>query len=240
MSSNTKNHPAAPPHAFAHKLSAEEINRLPLIAYEGPIHVVESAEQAEAALQNIRQETLLGFDTESRPSFRKGEVYPPALLQLAGEQAVWIFKLAHLGLPAGIAAIFTDPAIAKAGVSNARDLTDLRKLRQFEPAGFVDLGSAAKRVGIQHHGLRGLAAVLLGSRVSKGAKLTNWAHPNLPAKALQYAATDAWIGRRLHETMRAHGFLGTQVSAKTTPRPPPQPPFLTRLTRYLRACIRTS
>lgn len=183
------------------KLSPEEIAQLPMESYTGTLHVVDTPEDAAAAIHALRRERLLGFDTETRPAFRKGEHYPPSLLQLAGEHAVWIFKLASVGIPPGLAAILADPDIVKAGVSNARDLAELQGLRAFTPAGFVDLGHSARQARLQHHGLRGMAAVVLGCRISKSAQLTNWAQPDLPHRALQYAATDAWIGRRLYEAM---------------------------------------
>jgi ribonuclease D len=198
----TPPHPAPAPHdERTRKLSPDEINRLPMAAYDGTIHVVETPEQVESAVHALRHERLLGFDTETRPTFRKGEHYPPALLQLAGEHAVWLFKLTRLGLPPAVASILADPNIVKAGVSNARDLSELRALTSFEPAGFVDLGHVAKHRRVPHHGLRGLSAVFLGCRISKSAQLTNWARPDLPSRALQYAATDAWIGRRLYQAM---------------------------------------
>lgn len=198
----TPPHPAPAPHdERTRKLSADEINRLPMAAYDGTIHVVETPEQVESAVRALRHEHLLGFDTETRPTFRKGEHYPPALLQLAGEHAVWLFKLTRLGLPPAVASILADPNIVKAGVSNARDISELRALTPFEPAGFVDLGHVAKHRRVPHHGLRGLSAVFLGCRISKSAQLTNWARPDLPARSLQYAATDAWIGRRLYQAM---------------------------------------
>lgn len=225
-----------PQHGLGHKLSAEEINRHPLAAYEGPIHVVETPEQAEEAARAIGCETLLGFDTETRPAFRKGESYPPALLQLAGAQAVWIFKLACVGLPPGVVAILSDASVIKVGVSNAHDLEKLRGLREFVPAGFVDLGHAAKRAGIPHHGLRGLATVLLGCRISKGAQLTNWSQPNLSPRSLQYAATDPWIGRRIYEAMLAKDVFRTPATEKTAARPRGHRPgaLLLRLRSFFR------
>jgi len=95
----------------------------------------------------------------------------------------------------------------KAGVATDRDLHELRELTEFPPRGFVDLGAVAKKNGIQHHGLRGLAALLLGCRITKGAQLSNWERPDLPAHAVQYAATDAWIGRRIYVALKEHDCL---------------------------------
>lgn len=195
------------PPGLDRELSSEDINRLPIAAYRGPIHLINQRPQMLAAVKDLRRESLLGFDTEKRPSFKKGEFHPPALMQLAGRDAVYVFQLHVLGLPAELADILADPRIVKAGVATGRDIQELRTLTEFQPRGFVDLGGCAKRSGIKHHGLRGLAALLLGCRISKGAQLTNWERSDLPGNALQYAATDAWIGRRIYVALKEHGCL---------------------------------
>ena len=206
-------HPVRPDQA----LSREEINRLPLAAYRGPIHVVRARPQMLAAIRELRREPLLGFDTEKRPSFTKGESHPPALLQLAGRQDVYIFQLHILGLPSELTDLLANGHIIKAGVAIGRDLQELRQMTEFEPRGVVDIGACAMKSGMKHHGLRGLAAVLLGCRISKGAQLTNWERPDLPGPALQYAATDAWVSRRIYEAMKEHGRLG--APSRTAGRP---------------------
>ena len=210
--------PGAPhPPKLDQKLTAEEINRLAITAYRGSIQVVCTRPQMLAAVRELRRETLLGFDTEKRPSFRKGETHPPALIQLAGRDAVYVFQLQALGFPVELTDILANSEIVKAGVSVARDIQELRELTEFQPRGFVDLGDCAKRSGIKHHGLRGLAALLLGCRISKGAQLTNWERPDLPASALQYAATDAWISRRIYEALKEHDCLDRSSHAARTP-----------------------
>jgi ribonuclease D len=172
------------------------------------------------AVAELRGETLLGFDIESRPSFTKGRVYPPAILQLAGRHAVYIFQLRTLGLPPELTAILADARTVKAGVAIGRDVRELRQLREFEPRGFVDLGECAMRRDLKHHGLRGLAAILLGCRISKGPRMTNWERRELPEPALRYAATDAWIGRRIYEAMRDGGLLADIPHSFESPRGP--------------------
>jgi len=189
------------------KLSHEEINKLDRIVYEGPIHIIKTKRQMQDAVRKLRCEKLLGFDTETRPAFKKGESYPPALVQLAGRDAVYLFQLRYLDMNDGLTELFSNPRIIKTGVAVGRDILDLRKVTEFEPHGFVDLGTCAKEKGIQHHGLRGLAALLLGGRLSKGSRLTRWDRPQLGREAKLYAATDAWIGRRLYEEMKKHGCL---------------------------------
>jgi len=187
---------------YLKKLSSEEINSLPLAAYEGPIHVVDNQRDALLAVNSLRGHRALGFDTEKRPSFKKGQVYQPSLLQLSQPDAVYIFQLKLTGLPKELLNLFERKDIIKAGVAVGRDIHELREMKAFEPAGFIDLGDKAREAGLQHHGLRGLAAILLGSRVSKSARLTNWSKKELPEKALIYAATDAWLGLCLYGRMK--------------------------------------
>lgn len=183
------------------KLTKEEINALNIETFAGPLHFINAPDKIADAVKILEQEKLLGFDTETRPTFRKGQTYPPALLQLATSNEVFIFKLHDTGLPAELCHILSDPTIIKAGVAIDRDVKELRTVTEFAPSGFVDLGTCARHNGIQHHGLRGLAALLLNCRITKQARLTNWARPKLSKAALIYAATDAWISRRIYQAM---------------------------------------
>jgi ribonuclease D len=162
------------------------------------------------AVRLLEQESILGFDTETRPAYRKGESYPPALLQLAGANEVFIFQLKFTGLPRLLIGILSNPDIVKAGVSLNYDIAELKNVVQFEPAGFVDIATLAKKHGIQNHGLRGLAAVLLGFRISKSAKTSNWASNELTPSQIIYAATDAWVGRELYLEMQKIKHKGTE------------------------------
>ena len=183
------------------RMTKEEIAKCPLKRYEGPVHVVRTKEELARAVRQLKKEALLGFDTETRPAFKKGQHYPPAILQLAGEHGVYIFQLKHVGLPKSLRAILTDPKIIKAGVSLDYDLCELAKLTPFEPAGFVDLGKAAKETGLKNHGLRGLVAVLMGFRIPKSTRTSNWSKDPLTRAQITYAATDAWVGRELYKKL---------------------------------------
>lgn len=204
---NAESAPAAAAASQDGKLSPEEINRLPAATCDLPIHVVSTRHQLVDAVRALQGERLLGFDTETRPSFRRGQSYRPALLQLAGRKAVYLFQLRKVGLPSSLTDLLANPRIVKAGVAVGRDVRELRDVTDFEPAGFIDLGTVAMRCGLKQHGLRGLAALLLGLRVSKRAQLTNWELSDLPPAAIQYAAVDALIGRRIHEEMKRRGML---------------------------------
>ena len=180
------------------RMSAEAINALPLVCWQGTIHCVRTAQEAEEAAGRLLRADLLGFDTETRPAFRKGQHYAPSLLQLAAEDEVVLVQLERTGLPGPLRELLENPAIVKAGVAPDFDLKKLQELHPFRPAGFVDLARMARARGIRHHGLRGLAAVVCGLRISKSAQTTNWANPELTARQIRYAATDAWIGREIY------------------------------------------
>jgi len=183
---------------FQAAISRDEINLLPIFRYGGPIHLVRDARGAREAIAALGRERVLGFDTETRAAFRKGESYPPALVQLAGSAAVYLFQLQLLRDHRWFDLVLGDGGVVKAGVNVARDLEDLRGLRRFTPAGFVELAMMSDEAGIAMNGIRGMAAVVLGCRVSKGAQRTNWASPDLSPAQLVYAATDAWICRELY------------------------------------------
>ena len=188
---------------FDRRMSKDEINTCPIKRWTGPISVVRDRDQLTAAMHKLSGQTLLGFDTETRPAYKKGESYLPSLLQLAGDEEIFIFQLKHLGLAGALREILSDPAITKAGVSLDYDISELNKLARFKAAGFADLSKLAKKAGVKNHGLRGLAAVYLGFRITKGAQTSNWARDVLTRQQIQYAATDAWVGRRLYLAQEA-------------------------------------
>ena len=180
------------------KLSKTEINLLPLRYYNGPIHIIQTAEQAKDACSILIKEKVLGFDTETRPAFNKGQSYLPSLLQMAGTKVVYLFQLSKCGLTDSIINLLSNGDIIKSGVAIDQDLTELQQILNFDPAGFIDLGNIARSKGLPHHGLRGLAAYLLYFRISKSSRTSNWSANRLTKKQIKYAATDAWLGRELY------------------------------------------
>jgi ribonuclease D len=180
------------------RLDSAAINQLPISRYEGPVSVVCDRSGLEEALRELDRDSVLGFDTETRPAFKKGIRHAPALLQLAGADRVYLFQLTVLGLPDPLRALLSDKAIIKAGVALAHDVRELKTIADFTPAGFVELEGLARTAGLKNFGLRGLAAALLGMRISKKARLSNWAASHLNPDQIAYAATDAWISRELY------------------------------------------
>ena len=191
------------------RLSSDEINALPLCHYEGPIHLVRSLEDWEKALPDLQQEQVLGFDTETRPSFRKGRVNTPSLVQLATARAVYLVQLSGANAAYGdYDALLADPAVVKAGGAIGDDMRELARLYPFKPAGMVDLGMVARAHQLTTQGLRTLAANLFGQRISKGPQCSNWSVMELNKRQVIYAATDAWIGRAIYLRMRELGMTG--------------------------------
>jgi len=192
---------------YRRKLRSEEINALPMVRYEGEVRLVRSEGELEEALAFLAREELLGFDTETRPSFRKGQVNQPALIQLAASDRIFLVQLAFVPFGEGLASLLSNGKILKAGVGIWDDWRELGKLHPFEGAGAVDLGALARSLKLPTQGLRNMAANLLGLRISKGPRCSNWSLSDLSPRQIAYAATDAWIGRELYLKMRGMGLV---------------------------------
>ena len=186
------------PAAETRKISKAEINELPLIAWEGEIRVLDSVASMQAVVEELKNETHLGFDTETRPTFKKGEYYPPALIQLATEHCVYLFRISKTNTLAPLLPVLESPDILKTGVAIKDDVKELRAMEDFEPGGFVEIANITAKLGYENRGLRALAGLLLGGRISKAAQVSNWARPELDQKQIRYAATDAWISREIY------------------------------------------
>lgn len=183
------------------RLTGDEINEMPLVHYEGPVEVVRSIRQLEKAMEPLMAEPILGFDTEARPSFRKGDQHLPSLIQLATASCVYLLQLEHVPLSDEVIALLSSEKHIKAGVSIGEDMRELGLLRPFTPQGHVDLADIAEKNKVSSRGLRSLAACFFGERISKGPQCSNWSLPNLSKRQIVYAATDAWMGRRLYMRM---------------------------------------
>ncbi|MDR0715259.1 MAG: 3'-5' exonuclease domain-containing protein 2 [Puniceicoccales bacterium] len=185
------------------KISPERIMCLPLVFYGGEIVLVDDINKARCAVAELSKEKVVGFDSESKPSFKKGEMYNPSLIQLAGEKKVYLFQLEKINGLEPIKEILESEDILKAGVGVDLDVARLHCLSYFEARNFFDLGKLSRRLGIVHTGLRNLAAIFLNKRISKCAQLSDWSQSELTDKQRIYAATDAWISRLLYFKMRS-------------------------------------
>ena len=188
-------------------ISRDEVNALPIRRYEGEVCVVSSAHEAAAALADILQEPMVGFDTETRPAFRPGESYPTSLAQVATARAVYLFQVRHREVAAAVADAIASEHVVKAGVGLADDLKAFRKLIGFAEKSIVDLGTVATRHGLGQTGVRNLTGLFLGFRIPKGTKTSNWARSQLTPQQIVYAATDAWACRELYVRFRTLGLV---------------------------------
>lgn len=197
---------ALPPE-YLRTISKDEINELPIRRYEGDVRLVASPRDMEAAMQDIRQERAVGFDTETRPAFQKGERYLPALAQVATSRAVYLFRLQQFDASRELRELLASPVTAKVGIAVADDLRQLKQMFAFEERRVIDPGDIAYRHGLTQTGLRNLAGIFLGFRIPKGSKTTNWAAQRLTEQQIAYAATDAWACRELFLRFEALGLL---------------------------------
>ena len=165
---------------------------MPLAKYEGDIHVLSSQDNMQESIDYLLTQKVIGFDTETRPIFTKGPVNAPSIMQLAGENAVYVYQLDSDRMFETLSQILSNKKITKCGVSVDRDLIELMYLSPFDPCSFVDLGDTARDRLIPHHGLRGLAALFFNYRISKSSRTSDWSRRKLSNAQISYAATDAW------------------------------------------------
>jgi ribonuclease D len=189
---------------FRPKITKEEINELPVIAFEGKITLVDDLLQAEIAVAQLEQAQVVGIDTETKPSFTRGSQNKVSLLQIATSHHCFLFRLNKIQLPKGLAQILANDKITKIGLSLKDDLNGLNKLRKFKPAGFVDLQAIAKEYGILELGLQKMYAIIFGRKISKSQRLTNWENEVLTEPQQRYAATDAWASLTIYQELITH------------------------------------
>lgn len=180
------------PNTFSPHIDKTAIQALPVTFFEGEVIVVDKPEMVADAAAYLRQHTVLGVDTEARPSFKRGVHYPTALVQISTLERCYLFRLTHVGMPVEIAAIFANPNICKVGLAFKDDINGLRRRRDFKPANCIDLQSMVCQYGIMELGLQKIFAIIFGKKISKAQQLTNWENSHLTAEQARYASTDAW------------------------------------------------
>ena len=186
---------------FIDKISNEQTALLPAVEFRGEIRIVEHERDSAAACKTLAEQPVIGFDTETRPSFRPGVTFRVSLLQLSTPTVCYLFRLNKIPLAKPILQLLEDRRILKIGADVAGDLRSLRQIRHFRDGGFVDLQGIAPEWGIGEKSLRKLSAIVLGRRVSKAQRLSNWEAATLTDKQQLYAATDAWVCTRIYEQL---------------------------------------
>lgn len=190
-------------------ITHEEINELPLGAYDGKVVVITHAQKLPKAFAEISEHAVVGFDTETRPAFVKGQQYKVALMQIALPEKVFLIRLQQTGITPEMIAFLEDDKIQKAGVALRDDIKALQKLKRFKPGGVMELADMAKAAGLQVESVKKLCGLLLGFRISKSAQTSNWESETLNEKQISYAATDAWVCLKIYE--RLHHYLRAKL-----------------------------
>jgi len=188
---------------FQNEISKEEVAGLELIQYAGPIHLIDSMEVFEQEIGHIARQAVLGFDTETKPSFKKGKVYPTSLIQISSLEQAWILRVSRIGYPGKLLELLSGETPLKIGLGLQDDLRRLRADFQFEPRGFLDLQQYVKAFRIDEKGLKKISGIVLNRRISKSQQVSNWDADVLSEAQLRYAATDAWICLMIYNSLRA-------------------------------------
>ena len=179
-------------------IAKEDINLLELDKYNGETILVDTEAELEKACAEIEQCAIIGIDTETKPSFKKGQMNTVALLQIATDKKAYIVRLKKVKMSQRLADIFANEAIKKIGIAIFDDLKDLKKIIPFTDKSVVDLNLLAPKLGFESIGAKKLSALILGFRISKRQQVSNWELEKLSQAQIDYAATDAWICREIY------------------------------------------
>lgn len=172
--------------------------KLPIEKFDGKIMVIDHPDKVQDALSYLSSQPALGFDTETKPAFKRGQDHKVALLQLATEETCFLFRLNQIGYPEGLEAIMSDPGIRKIGLSLRDDFSAILRRSARKPENFIDLQLFVDKYGIDDNSLQKIYAILFGRKISKHQRLTNWEAPELTPAQQSYAAIDAWACLRIY------------------------------------------
>ena len=189
-----------------HHISKDLLQHYPVQVFEGQVIVIDKEEDVPAAVSYLRKQKVVGVDTESRPSFKRGIHYPTALVQIADHKRCYLFRLTHIGMPQELADFFADPEVCKVGLAFRDDINGLRRRREFTPANCIDIQKLVPQYGILDLGLQKIYAICFGRKISKSQQLTNWEAPTLTDAQQQYAAIDAWACLQIHRHLLSGAF----------------------------------
>ena len=188
---------------FQHSIDADAIKDLPVVGFEGRVVVVNNHDKLLKACEHLAEQSIIGFDTETRPSFKAGVSYNVSLIQLSTADTCYLIRLNAVPMERPLMKILESRRILKVGVDVQGDIRNLNKIRHFRAGGFVELQKEVEAFGIEDKSLRKMAAIILGVGVSKAQRLSNWEAKELTAAQLRYAATDAWICLEMYKKLLA-------------------------------------
>jgi len=186
---------------FQITISPDEIGKLELASFPGEIHVIDTMdEEFGKAIAYLKRQKVIGFDTETRPTFSPDQrSNGTALLQLSGAEKAYLFRIKKMGaIPRRLCAIMANPNIVKVGAAIHDDVRGLQKFAGFQPQNFIDLQKIVWEYGIRDKSVKKMTAIILGFKISKAQQLSNWEAENLSESQQKYAATDAWVCREMY------------------------------------------
>lgn len=192
-----------------HVVSIEKqiVNQMTRVYFPGHIHIIDAISQVKSAVTALRTASAIGFDTETRPSFKRGAQHTVALLQLSTIDDAFLFRLNKTGIPAPLKALLEEKDIIKVGLSTSDDFHQLAGVCDIHPAGFVELQQLVKQFSISDMSLQKIYAILFKQKISKGQQLTNWEAPHLTEAQQQYAAIDAWACLKIYQFLNSGAFI---------------------------------
>jgi len=186
---------------FAENVENSEINDLPLYQFSGGIFIIDTFDKLDYYLPLIVEHKMLGFDTETKPSFKKGVINPVSLLQITSSTQGFLIRINKIGLPDEIKNILSNEKILKIGLAIKDDIKILRDINEFEPQSFIDLQDYVSDFGIEAKSLKKITAIVLNKRISKSQQVTNWEKEELTEAQQIYAATDAWACLQVYKKL---------------------------------------
>jgi len=193
--------------SFPKSITKDQLQELPIKQFEGKKIIISSEEKVRKAIEEISYQKVVGFDTEAKPTFKKGDYNHISLVQIAIPDKVYLFRIKYTGLLKYMTRLFSSPKILKIGIGVKDDIRGLQKLKPFEAAGFVDLNEIALQLGFENTGAKNLSGIFLGYRISKRQQLSNWEEFKLTEPQLNYAATDAFICLEIYQKMIEHDMI---------------------------------
>jgi ribonuclease D len=198
-------------------INKEELSNMPKATFPGQIHVVSTPQEAERAVAYLKKCPLVGIDSETRPSFSKGQVHKVALLQVSSEDHCFLFRLNQTGLTLPVIMLLENPNVIKVGLSLKDDFMMLHKRAPFEQRGCIELQEYVRMFGIQDKSLQKIFGILFGQKISKSQQLSNWEAEQLTQPQQLYAATDAWACLTIYNRLQELKQTGDYVIADDEP-----------------------
>ena len=190
------------------KIDKAEVAEMEVVTFDGRIIVIQTEAEAEKAVNYLLANPMVGLDTETRPSFKRGTMNKVALLQVSTYDTCFLFRLNMIGMCPPIVRLLSHPTLVKVGLSLKDDIRMLHHVGEFASNNFIDLQDIVGQVGIRDMSLQKIYANLFGQKISKRQRLTNWEADVLNDAQKAYAAIDAWACLKIYDRIEELKALG--------------------------------